>query len=314
MIPISLSSGDLLADRRADYAEALMPGDPAAAAELYLQALDLVPGWAAGWFRLGEIRADAGLPDAAIAFEAAIAADPADRLGAGLRRDLLRDRSLADTMPSAFVETLFDQYAPGFDAALLDRLDYRAPCLMAQMLTVPYGRVLDLGCGTGLMGAELRAGSEWLEGWDISTEMLRASRQKGIYDRLEKHDLSRLAPPHAVWDVITAADVFAYLGALERIVGWVSQALRPGGRFAFTVEAHTGPEAYVLRPTRRYAHAQAHLAELLDQAGFEARFMPGVLRQDGGAPIHGHVIHAVKRPLALQDPHGAGGSAQHLPV
>ena len=49
-----------------------------------------------------------------------------------------------------------------------------------------------------------------------------------------------------------------------------AQLLEPNGLYAFTVEAHTGPEAYVLRPTRRYAHAQAHLAELLDQAGFEA--------------------------------------------
>lgn len=315
MIPVSMSSGDILADRRAEYAEALLPADPVAACDLYLQALELVPGWAAGWFRLGEIRADAGLDGAAGAFEAALAADPADRLGASLRLDLLRDRSLADAMPAAFVETLFDQYAPGFDAALVDRLDYRAPRLLAEGLAAPYGRVLDLGCGTGLMGQELRAGADWLEGWDISAEMLREARAKAIYDRLEKRDLSRLDVPHPCWDLITAADVFAYLGALERIVGWVARALRPGGRFAFTVESHDGAGgAYVLRDSRRYAHSRAPLADLLDEAGFEARFTAEVLRQDRGAPIQGLAIHAVRRPDATAGPSGTAGIADRAPV
>lgn len=300
MHPVLMSSGDLIADRRADYAEALLPGDPVAACDLYAQALELVPDWAAGWFRLGEIRAEAGLTGAAQAFEAALAADPQDRLGASLRLDLLRERSLADAMPPAFVETLFDQYAAGFDDALVGRLDYRAPQLLMQGLRAPFGRVLDLGCGTGLMGAELRArvdaGTDWLEGWDISAEMLREAGAKAIYDRLDKRDLSQLAPQHDSWDLITAADVFAYLGALEQIVGWVAAALRPGGRFAFTVEAHDGPGAYILRDSRRYAHAEHPLATLLAEAGFTARFARATLRLDRGQPIEGLVVHAIRQP------------------
>ncbi len=269
-----MSSGDLIADRRADYAEAMLPQDPAAASDLYAQALELVPGWAAGWFRLGEIRAEAGLDGADRAFEAAMAADP----------------------------LLFDQYAAEFDTELVYRLDYRAPQLLAAALTGPQGRVLDLGCGTGLMGQELRAGSDWLEGWDISAEMLREAEGKALYDRLDKRDLSALAPEDAAWDLVTAADVFAYLGSLEQIVGWVAMALRPEGRFAFTVESHDGDEAYVLRESRRYAHSEPHLAALLDLAGFEARIGRAVLRQERGAPIWGLVVHAVKRG------HGTGSA------
>ncbi|WP_158963757.1 class I SAM-dependent DNA methyltransferase [Chachezhania sediminis] len=295
MIPVSMSSGDLLADRRADYAEGLLPGDPAAAADLYAQALERAPDWAAGWFRLGEIRAQAALPGADTAFEAALQADPADRLGASLQLDLLRDRSLTDTMPPAFVETLFDQYAPEFETALVDRLDYRAPALLKAGLVAPLGRVLDLGCGTGLMGHDLRDGASWLEGWDISAEMLRIAGDKGLYDRLDKRDLTALEPQAEAWDLITAADVFAYLGALENIVGWVARALRPGGRFAFTVEGHDGAQAYVLRDSRRYAHARPYLEALMDQAGFDAKIGQDVLRQDRGAPIRGFIVHAVKR-------------------
>lgn len=290
-----LSSGDLIADRRAEYAEAFLPDHPATAAEIYQQALELRPDWVAGWFRLGEIRMKADLPDAAGAFQTALRLDPRDRLGAALCLDLLRGRSLADSMPSAFVETLFDQYAAGFEDALVDRLDYRAPQLLAEGLDERFGRTLDLGCGTGLMAVHLRARCDWLEGWDISAEMLREAAAKGLYDRLEKADLSALTHQADAWDLITAADVFAYLGALEQIVGWVAAALRPGGRFAFTVEAHDGDEAYVLHPSRRFAHASAHLSDLLDRAGFDARLTPAILRQDRGQPIHGLVVQATRR-------------------
>lgn len=300
MIPLQLSSGDLIADRRAAYAEALAGSDPGAACDLYAQTLELVPGWAAGWFRLGDLRAEAGLDGAAEAFAAALAADPADRLGASLRIDMLRERSLADTMPAAFVEAMFDQYAPDFDAALVERLDYRAPQLLRAGLAGSYARVLDLGCGTGLMGAELRGISGDLEGWDISSEMLRLAGEKRLYDRLEKQDLSALPPAVAAWDLVTAADVFAYLGALEGVVAWVSRALRPGGGFAFTVEAHEGPEAWVLRDSRRYAHALPYLEGLLERAGFTARIAQAVLRTDGGAPVEGHVVQAVLGSRALR--------------
>ena len=55
--PLFISSGDLIADRRYDFARAYAPdGDLAAAADLYAQAVELVPGFASAWFALGEAR------------------------------------------------------------------------------------------------------------------------------------------------------------------------------------------------------------------------------------------------------------------
>ena len=52
-----LSSGDLMADRRFDFARDLqLKGDLAAAADLLLQATELAPDFASAWFTLGEIR------------------------------------------------------------------------------------------------------------------------------------------------------------------------------------------------------------------------------------------------------------------
>ena len=126
-----LSSGDLIADRRFDFARDLqLKGDLVAAADLLLQAIELAPGFASAWFTLGEIRERLGERDAAIAaFRKAGIADPDDRHGARLRLMLLGAERLSD-MPPAYVRALFDQYAPKFETALVDDLGYRGPALL----------------------------------------------------------------------------------------------------------------------------------------------------------------------------------------
>src|SRR3954452_7081619 len=81
------SSGDLVADRRFDFARDLqLKGDLAAAADLLEQATELAPRFASAWFTLGEIREQLGQRDEAIAaFRNAREADAEDRHGAGLR-------------------------------------------------------------------------------------------------------------------------------------------------------------------------------------------------------------------------------------
>lgn len=299
MLPLPASSGDLLVDRRLSYAQALADeGDAAAAAALLAETLPRVPGWTAGWLLLGEFHEQAGARGAAAeAYGRALALDPQDRLGAGLRLDLLRQVPVAEAMPSAFVETLFDAYAPEFETALVTRLEYRGPALIAAALPDRrFARALDLGCGTGLMAPPLRPRCDHLEGWDISAGMLREASSKGLYDRLARADLQRLERPEAPeWDLIVAADVFIYLGALERIAGWIAGALRPGGTLAFTVEACV--EGFELGPARRYRHAPTYLVDLLGAAGFtDLTLTPAVLRQDRGTPVAGLVVAAALAP------------------
>src|SRR5205085_8546788 len=99
-----LSSGDLIADRRYDFARDLqLRGDLAAAADLLLQATEVAPWFASAWFTLGQIREQLGERDAAIAaFRKAHEADPEDRHGASLRLMLLGAEKLS-AMPRAYV-------------------------------------------------------------------------------------------------------------------------------------------------------------------------------------------------------------------
>ncbi|WP_040589571.1 methyltransferase domain-containing protein [Allomesorhizobium alhagi] len=299
MKPLETSSGDLLVDRRADYAEMLFASsDYAAAAELMLGALELAPAWAMGWFRLGEFHEAAGaLDQAAEAWRMVLKLEPSDRPGVALKLALIGALPVIDAPPSAFVEALFDQYAAKFDDALVRTLEYRVPDLLAEAIRSHgrgrFGLAIDLGCGTGLMGERLRPIAEILEGHDISAEMLRKARGKGVYERLVKSDLQTIqfAPESA--DLVTAADVFMYIGALDGIAAKVASALRGGGVFAFSVERHAGPEDLVLRPSRRYAHSEAYMRGVLARNGFTVVSLEmHIIRRDRGEPVEGLIVVA----------------------
>ncbi|MER8580220.1 methyltransferase domain-containing protein [Mesorhizobium sp. M1423] len=304
MKPLQTSSGDPTADRRADYAEMLhASGDHAAASELLLGALELAPQWPAGWFRLGEMQEAAGAPDlAAQAWTTALRLDPADRLGAVLKLQLIGRAAAAPAPPSAFVETLYDHYAGSFEGELVDRLGYRLPeCLDRAIRAARPGRfslALDLGCGTGLMGQRLRPIADRLEGYDISAGMLRQARAKGVYDLLVKTDLQDFCYSGPKADLVMVADVFIYLGALDRVVNKIAGMLAGGGLFAFSVETLSGGDLsgsgdFALQPSRRYAHSQSYVERVLDANGFSVLSLQAtIIRQDRREPVEGLAVVA----------------------
>jgi predicted TPR repeat methyltransferase len=66
--PLFVSSGDLIADRRYQWALDLAArGDLAGATDLLTQTLELAPGFAAAWFTLGTVRDRRGDRDGAVA-------------------------------------------------------------------------------------------------------------------------------------------------------------------------------------------------------------------------------------------------------
>jgi len=300
MKPLQALSGDLNADRRADFAEMLLAsGEPAQAAELLLGALELAPQWAAGWFRLGEMQEAASLPDqAAQAWAMALKLDPADRLGAALKLQLIGHAPAANAPPSAFVETLFDHYADSFEESLVEKLGYGLPDVLGRAIGKArpgrFGLALDLGCGTGLMGERLRPFVDRLEGYDISAAMLKQARAKNIYDRLSKADLQHFAFDGGRADLMVAADVFIYIGALQGIVAAVAASLAGKGVFAFSLELLAGgSDDFSLQPSRRYAHSESYMRRVLAANGFSILSLePTIIRLDRGAPVDGLAIVA----------------------
>jgi predicted TPR repeat methyltransferase len=302
--PIFGSSGDVLADRRYEMARAYRAeGDFAAAIDLLQQALEMAPGFAAGWFDLGDARERTGEREAAIeAFQQALAADPSDRQGAGLRLKLLNIGGHA--MSADYVRSVFDQYASKFDAAL-EALSYSAPQKLLEAVgsvcgeqkhPMQFRTMLDLGCGTGLSGEAFRPLVEWMEGVDLSPAMTEQARRKNLYDQLGIGDLTESLDVHsradARFNLIVAADVFVYCADLTLIAKMVADLLAEGGLFAFTVETHDGG-GVLLGPKLRYAHGERHVREALEAAGLTAlRLQPVSTRMEAGEPVPGLLIVA----------------------
>jgi predicted TPR repeat methyltransferase len=304
--PLFVSSGDLVADRRYQWAlDYLKRGDAAAAADILTQVVEIVPGFATAWFALASIREAMGDRDGAIAaFKAARDADREDYHGARLHLARLGVGEATPAMTGVYVRRLFDQHAPDFDEALVERLEYRGPELLLAALRpadgqrLRLGSVLDLGCGTGLSGAAFRPYCDWLVGVDISPGMIEQARAKGLYDRLAVSDLIEFltAEAGAQFHLVLAADVFVYCSDLAPIAAAVARVLAPGGLFAFTVETHREPGVR-LQETLRYAHSPGHVRAVIAGAGLELRRLDDVsTRNEKGAPVPGLLVVASALP------------------
>ncbi|NKK64184.1 methyltransferase domain-containing protein [Rhizobium leguminosarum bv. viciae] len=309
MQPHQLSSGDVLADRRADYARMLEEGgEPEAAAELMEQALELVPGWAAGWYRLATYLEKAGRGEAAIeAYRRTLALGPDDIFGAALKLALLGDAATPDRPPSRYVERLFDDYADRFESALVEKLDYSVPQKLAALVASTgrrYELAVDLGCGTGLLGPEIRGRAGRLEGFDLSQNMLAKAAEKHVYDSLAQADLSLAPELSGVFadaarhraDLVTAADVLMYLGNLESVFAIVGELAASGADIAFSVEDAGEGDGFHLAPSLRYAHSERYVRMLLARHGFQIlATVKSVIRKDGGKPVSG-ILFLTRKP------------------
>jgi predicted TPR repeat methyltransferase len=305
-------------------------GKPADALEGFERALQLQPEYAEAWCARGAVllraqeheealssfrdaltvrpryaRAQLGMAntlramgrrdEAVQAYQAALAFG-ADAETVGYMLAIMGAEQAPGASPAGYVKSLFDQYAGDFDRHLVDVLRYRTPTLLVEALRrhLPLGEldILDAGCGTGLCGPLLRPLACLLEGVDLSPHMLDRARDTGLYDGLycgEMVGYLRVRPASS--DVIVAADVFVYVGDLKPVFSVARLALRPGGRFAFSVEEHDGAEAFVLRSSGRYAHARAGIEALARSHGFAIlEITPSALRQESGEDMRGLLI------------------------
>jgi predicted TPR repeat methyltransferase len=301
-----LASSDLIAERRFAYAKATAEeGDWSAAADLFEQALERAPNWAAAWFALGEAREKLGDLDAAArAFREALVADPADAQGAMARLALIGRGDAPGALPQAYVARLFDDYAWRFDKHLTDNLGYRAPALIAEALSAiapgrRFASALDLGCGTGLMGEPLRARVGRLAGVDLSAAMIAKARGRGIYDELIIGDaVAPMRERPSALDLIAAADALVYIGDLAPLFDAVARTLTSDGLFAFSVE--TCEDGFKLKPTMRFAHSRSYVETTAREVGLRLLLVRSApTRREAGADAPGLicVVGRAERPV-----------------
>lgn len=280
-----------------ELGDALVAGKRAAeAVSAYKQAIALRPNDGAAFRGLGQAQVDMGnTADALKSFRKTLAILPYDQYSAHMIAALSGETGKSS---SGYVPDLFDSYAEIFDEHLTGTLGYHVPDMIREHLlaiqpTGDFGMVLDLGCGTGLVAAALASHINAIDGIDISPKMVRKAQDRNIYRHLKTGDLlnllasdTELAGPY---DLVIAADVLIYFGALDAIFAAVVPRLAAGRLFAFSVEKAIGDQI-ALQSSGRFAHPPTYIEQLAKTHGCTIVVQQDIaVRMERNQPISGQL-------------------------
>ena len=136
---------------------------------------------------------------------------------------------------------VYDGWADAYEQELLEEWGYTSPQKAVQLLSdimiLEGMRVLDAGCGTGLVGALLKkSGAASLTGIDYSPGMLAKAEAKQVYDSLDKMDMNEPLPlPSNSFDATTCIGTFTATHVKPDALRELVRVTRSGGALIFTV-------------------------------------------------------------------------------
>ena len=200
---------------------------------------------------------------------------------------VLNDKT--DYNETEYNRMLFDTFAPSYEQTL-QKIDYAAADKIAELYAPMQGKILDLGCGTGLLGQKLKTPQNKLIGVDISSQMLALARQKEVYDELVEDDIIHYLQTHKkeLPQTIVAADVFCYFGDLEPIFKHCVPA-----KLIFSVETDSNIVAFSVQANGRYKHNPQDVENKLRASGYRnITITPLVLRRENGIEVQGAIFMA----------------------
>ena len=177
-----------------------------------------------------------------------------------------------------YVENLFNHYADYYETHLLNELAYQLPHFLKQY-TKPFNfqRALEIGCGTGLCGKNLKSSCQNLIGIDISEQMLKKAREQNIYDHLFKESYEAfLAPEKTNFNLIAAFDVTPYIANMELFLKLCQHRLATKGRLWLTIELNN-LEDITLEPSGRFSYSKGLIEKLAFQNGLKIIYTKNLL-------------------------------------
>jgi predicted TPR repeat methyltransferase len=157
-------------------------------------------------------------------------------------RKEIHERVLNATDVDALADA-YAEWAPNYDDDLVAQMGYRAHVTAADLLIAHEkdlaARILDAGCGTGLVGAHLAdAGYRQIDGLDYSTDMLAEADRKGIYTNLLQGDLTgTLQIPGDLYDAVISVGTFTLGHVGPKALKELIRVAKPGSHICFTVRS-----------------------------------------------------------------------------
>ena len=308
-------------DLRPDHAEAhnnlanalRLKGDFKPAMASYEQALEFKEDYVEARYNLGNLLFDLNEVDAAEAcYRLCIQYDPDDTYGARLLLAKAQKGTLPAQASIAQMRMLYDKKSDTWDRVG----DYRAHILVAEELRKSVsGRrvdVLDAGCGTGLVGEQLKDLTVTLSGVDISPAMLAVAQKKQTYAYLFQDDAVAFMKSHPnAYDGIVSAAMLIHFGDLEPIFTAAHSCLRGDGDFIFTVFPASSVDCgrYAISGNTDFArggcymHHPEYVRELATACGFELKTLRFDTHECSGADrqaVMGLLVSLRKRFVASE--------------
>ncbi|XP_046864481.1 methyltransferase-like protein 27 isoform X1 [Xenia sp. Carnegie-2017] len=159
-----------------------------------------------------------------------------------------RLKQFTASTPQQDVVNLYSKWAATYEK-VADDISYQAPVVAAEQLheeLIKYNynqeiEILDLGCGTGLVGEHLyKLGYKNVDGIDISEEMLKLSEAKGVYRSLKKGTMGsdgsvELGVTAGQYDAVICVGVFAPGHVKGKGMDDFIHSVKQGGVIFFTI-------------------------------------------------------------------------------
>ena len=262
------------------------------AIEAYNKALAINPDNVSYYYNMGIALKDQGkLEEAIEVYNKALAINPNNSEIQHIVSSLTGQTTTSP--PRKYVENLFDGYSKKFEKSLVKDLEYKIPKLLTKLIVKEHGNgqlgsVLDLGCGTGLTGLEIKDFCSNLEGVDLSKKMLELANSKNVYEKLVHSDiLDYLSGADLNFDYFIATDVLVYLGDLTEFFRLIKSRNQKNGKLAFSTEKNIAG-GFQLETSGRYSHSKSYIEGLCEEFNYSESFYSEVdLRKEKGTFLTG---------------------------
>jgi SAM-dependent methyltransferase len=170
----------------------------------------------------------------------------------------------------------YDQWAGDYESDLVDGMDYVAHIdaarIFSEVVVDKSCRILDVACGTGLVGGELKKlGYNNVDGTDFSAEMLKISEGRAVYNNLFQHDFTTALENPGGYDALICVGMFSFSVPKITDMIHVIRAVKPGRTCVITVNGAAWRELDLAGQVEIESGKHGFAVEQIIEAGYIQR-------------------------------------------